>query len=676
MRFTEILLEAVSTYRPMFNGINVDQKIIDQTIAEVESVFKRKDRVTQALKFKRLILIRELERDKLFDASEMDDRILKRMQAVLDETGGLSPSGAYRELEHMLSLTQTYPFLDNISWDTSFEKLADAFEQQKQKIEDYNNKRKESGVEIQEGDVAIIKFGGGWAWWKLSRGGCRDEARVMGHCGNGSGSYGQSILSLRKDLGGGLWEPHLTFIYDGVDHALGEMKGRGNEKPAARYHPYIVKLLKHPMIEKIKGGGYLPQNNFSLDDLDEEVKEELLELKPDLRSGAEGFYAAWLAAKTPDEEREVAEKYEDVIEEYLSGDYTFDLTEMAFISNSRWYPLEDDLTKILSAIQSEVYAAIEDGDDVNTDVLKPIKDSLLELFYGTLYMGFSFGEVTFDSSDVDYDLDSYDDLPSATHKVSLDEVMVEVTQNDHDGDGFEEAARYIELDRTGDDQSYSDYIWNIDSDFEKELSNELSRNGNNYGKTALFILNQHDWKDMTRNNNGYTPTINDPRQLSFLDRFEEAIQMGIEKTTIAEGFALTPETKVAAIDSTIMSAIKQCVNHYSMSQYGVPVNSLDDYADEAVFLYFLIGYMKGQPTGWFNANSERLWLTDGNTIYDPAGQAGSLLDAPMYTVDQQYMASRAFKQRMSYLEQELTKYGQPIGGIIDKLRSDDGITVN
>lgn len=113
-----------------------------------------------------------------------------------------------------------------------------------------------------------------------------------------------------------------------------------------------------------------------------------------------------------------------------------------------------------------------------------------------------------------------------------------------------------------------------------------------------------------------------------------------------------------------------------MSQYGVPVNSLDDYADEAVFLYFLIGYMKGQPTGWFNANSERLWLTDGNTIYDPAGQAGSLLDAPMYTVDQQYMASRAFKQRMSYLEQELTKYGQPIGGIIDKLRSDDGITVN
>jgi len=34
------------------------------------------------------------------------------------------------------------------------------------------------------------------------------------------------------------------------------MKGRGNDKPAPKYHPYVVELLRHHLIRGIKGGGY------------------------------------------------------------------------------------------------------------------------------------------------------------------------------------------------------------------------------------------------------------------------------------------------------------------------------------------------------------------------------------------------------------------------------------
>jgi hypothetical protein len=67
------------------------------------------------------------------------------------------------------------------------------------------------------------------------------------------------------------------------------MKGRGNDKPAAKYHPYIVELLRHHMIRGIKGGGYMPENNFSMSDLEPQTREQLIADKPELK-GLLGYY--------------------------------------------------------------------------------------------------------------------------------------------------------------------------------------------------------------------------------------------------------------------------------------------------------------------------------------------------------------------------------------------------
>lgn len=41
----------------------------------------------------------------------------------------------------------------------------------------------------------------------------------------------------------------------------------------------IVELLKNPIIKKIEGGGYLPQNNFSLNDLPDNLRDEIISYK-------------------------------------------------------------------------------------------------------------------------------------------------------------------------------------------------------------------------------------------------------------------------------------------------------------------------------------------------------------------------------------------------------------
>jgi hypothetical protein len=146
-----------------------------------------------------------------------------------------------------------------------------------------------------EGDRAVIEFPDGWAWWLLDRSYCPDEAKAMGHCGNeaaGPGRPDDRILSLRRKVavrGVGYLEPHLTFILD-ERGLLGEMKGRGNEKPAPRYHPYIARLLEQKdLVRGIKGGGYLPEHNFSLDDLPPEEKERAKEANRGLVSASEMY---------------------------------------------------------------------------------------------------------------------------------------------------------------------------------------------------------------------------------------------------------------------------------------------------------------------------------------------------------------------------------------------------
>jgi arsenate reductase-like glutaredoxin family protein len=116
----------------------------------------------------------------------------------------------------------------------------------------------------------IVDLGDGWGWYDLGVSSCEEEGDSMGHCGNSGGSENDRIL-------------HLTFISD--NKVLGEMKGRSNQKPNAKYHHAILKLLESDHVHSIAGGGYLPENNFELSDLKDNPKmpgkyEELMNNKP------------------------------------------------------------------------------------------------------------------------------------------------------------------------------------------------------------------------------------------------------------------------------------------------------------------------------------------------------------------------------------------------------------
>jgi hypothetical protein len=133
----------------------------------------------------------------------------------------------------------------------------------------------------------LIKFPDGKMWVNLNKAYCETEGKAMGHCGNKAAyKADDTLLSLREPIKHGTetkMRPLLTFILH-ADGNLGEMKGRGNQKPAPQYHNYIIELLKLPIIKGIVGGGYAPERNFALTDLPEADQNALVEMKPSLGS--------------------------------------------------------------------------------------------------------------------------------------------------------------------------------------------------------------------------------------------------------------------------------------------------------------------------------------------------------------------------------------------------------
>jgi hypothetical protein len=124
----------------------------------------------------------------------------------------------------------------------------------------------------------ILTFNDGYSWVNLEKGYCEKEGKSMGHCGNVNAEIGDNILSLRDKRN----VPHLTFIFN--NGYLGEMKGKGNSKPAKSYHKYIVELLKLPIIKNIIDGKYLPENDFKLSDLADEQREEVFNINSNFKS--------------------------------------------------------------------------------------------------------------------------------------------------------------------------------------------------------------------------------------------------------------------------------------------------------------------------------------------------------------------------------------------------------
>jgi hypothetical protein len=299
MRWNQIITEAVSTYRPMFASFypeGIPPSIV-QMIKKVEALMKRKDRIVWMLRWERFAELgftldisappEELAVAKKIQQKLMRDLADHPINVSLARNESDRAANMWDDFEHWFSLPiagiQNYVFHKQLPSEINAEFM---------ELEDEWKETRKRAIEHKSGDnwykapTKIIDFGNGWAWFDLEKSSCSEEGDAMGHCGNGAGSYNETVLSLRQNVGGNFWEPHVTFILDS-DGYIGEMKGRNNEKPIEKYHGMIIALLKDDRVEGIKGGGYMPENNFSLDDLTAEEQKELKALKPGLRSISE-----------------------------------------------------------------------------------------------------------------------------------------------------------------------------------------------------------------------------------------------------------------------------------------------------------------------------------------------------------------------------------------------------
>jgi hypothetical protein len=302
-------------YTEMFRGLLADYPYFSRHVKEeigwAKQHLRKRDRITWYLRWIRLYDYNAVATGlftntpqyqqvhgpaKPFDLQMVDkyEQLVRKESAKLGHASApilsreLVESHARKQelLDHYLGLP--VPEIQNLVWDRQapsylFATFHDMEAQWKEETRGV--------LQPRPGDRPAITFGDGWAWWMLDRGYCEEEARAMGHCGNIAGQYNedQRILSLRQSVRRGseeYYEPHLTFVLDTRDSSLGEMKGKGNAKPTARYHPYIVKLLESDVVSKVKGGGYLPENNFKLSDLPQKEQDRLVQQKPSLMSFA------------------------------------------------------------------------------------------------------------------------------------------------------------------------------------------------------------------------------------------------------------------------------------------------------------------------------------------------------------------------------------------------------
>jgi hypothetical protein len=372
--------------------------------------------------------------------------------------------------------------------------------------------RSKGFVETEPGDKIVMKFPDGFVWMMLNRAYCDKEGAAMGHCGNAGAKTGQ-ILSLREPAtfeGKKGWKPSLTFILH-PDGSLGEMKGRGNQKPAEKYHPYIVALLKSDMIMKVVGGGYLPKNNFAIQHLDPETQKALLDERPEFEPGVVAVGKdekiaiqitpdlAWWSVQNPD------------------GDYEAGNYEHAYYSNGKQYFLRLKMARksktvyrsiMHATIDGGVLVALQMAEHENSEnyghaVEELLLDDLVELVNLGRYRGID-------------DLDDFNmDLPKIYEKkpelASLDN-MFKITGDTPD---FRKTTvEWVDMMKTRDDtvnkweeKDYVLYKWDNVDDFVEQFLDDNSK---------AYFDDDHDH---------YDSAVDDSEIISFFENLPLAVQI-------------------------------------------------------------------------------------------------------------------------------------------------------
>ncbi len=249
-----------------------------------DRVLKRQDRCVWFMKAGRLDIAERMEgyTGQKFD-SATSKLIQRYRQKDIEEKGEEDEIAGFNTtfmdaLEHFLSLP--VPKIQEYRWGkvTSDRLLYDLGYFEKEWIE----KNKSKGIEQSETDDIVIDFGNGWSWVNLHTAYCSKEADAMGHCGNAPRRHTKdTILSLRKKSADATWSVYATFILN-EQGMLTEMKGRGNDRPSPKFNDMIVALIRSPIVKGIVGGGYKPENNFSLSTLPDDLHIEMIKEKPEL----------------------------------------------------------------------------------------------------------------------------------------------------------------------------------------------------------------------------------------------------------------------------------------------------------------------------------------------------------------------------------------------------------
>lgn len=287
--FADLLKQAETPpeYSVVITPPDVLKKQINSEIDWARKTLKKNDRIVWYLRWARFWLFADI-----FGKQKALAELNKTAKTNYTINDVVTLQRLKINLEHFMSLT--FPAIQNYTFQKQkpaelFDALNAIEKESQSKIGDDAGAEemfsKGRLIEKTKTDDAFLRFPDGFAWVDLDTPADDDEGAAMGHCGNRA-SYrsDETILSLRKTVnyqGKQWWYPVCTFILDG-NGELGEMKGRGNQKPQDRYHPYIIALLKSKKINGIKGGGYLPENNFSLNDLSDSEKNDVIAHNPDL----------------------------------------------------------------------------------------------------------------------------------------------------------------------------------------------------------------------------------------------------------------------------------------------------------------------------------------------------------------------------------------------------------
>ena len=171
-----------------------------------------------------------------------------------------------------------YENLKNMTWDEA-----------EQKAIDWHNSLEANGnVDNILGDNSelIHKFSDGYSWVLTKSNYCDASQKSMGHCATATNS---DMYLLRLIKGN---EEFITADWHPTDKYIIQLKGKQNNKPIPKYHPYIMWLLiDSGMVGELRTDeGYSPKSNFQLSDLSPEKLKIIVEKRPDLLNDEEIIY--------------------------------------------------------------------------------------------------------------------------------------------------------------------------------------------------------------------------------------------------------------------------------------------------------------------------------------------------------------------------------------------------